>query len=226
MVELYQAFVDYNDIMELYREMLIHVAKDVLDATKITYGDHEVELDCEWTRLPMLEAIKMHSGIDAANLDDGDLIKAAKEKDIEIDESRGRGKIIDDIFKETVQPNLIQPTFITDHPVEMSPLAKIHRDNPKLTERFQPYICGFEMGNAFSELNDPLDQRQRFEAQKKLSKLGDKEAQMLDEDFLRAMEHGMPPTGGLGFGVDRLVMFLTNQSNIRDVVLFPLLRPE
>lgn len=226
MVELYQAYADYNDIMELFRELLIHVTRETFGTSAIKYQDHEVELDCEWERLPVLEAITKFAGIDTESLDDKGLIEACKEKQIEIDESRGRGKIIDDIFKEKVQPNLIQPTFITDHPIEMSPLAKVHRSNPKLTERFQPYICGFEMGNAFSELNDPLDQRERFEMQKQLSKLGDKEAQMLDEDFLRAMEHGMPPTGGLGFGVDRLVMLLTNQTNIREVVLFPQLKPE
>ncbi|MCK4656207.1 MAG: lysine--tRNA ligase, partial [candidate division Zixibacteria bacterium] len=224
--ELYQAYADYNDIMELYRELIIYVTRETLGTSVLSYQDQEIELDCEWNRLPVLEAITKFAGIDSESLDDKELIKACKEKQIEIDESRGRGKIIDDIFKEKVQPNLVQPTFITDHPVEMSPLAKVHRNNPKLTERFQPYICGFEMGNAFSELNDPLDQRERFELQKQLSKLGDKEAQMLDEDFLRAMEYGMPPTGGLGFGVDRLVMLLTNQTNIREVLLFPQLKPE
>ncbi len=226
MVELYQAYTDYHHIMELFRQMLIHVAREVLGSTRLEYRGQEVELDREWPRIPMLEAIREFTGIDVESLDDSGLIAACRKREIEIDESRGRGKIIDDIFKEKVQTNLIGPTFITDHPVEMSPLAKVHRNNPKLTERFQPYICGFEMGNAFSELNDPLDQRRRFEAQKELSKLGDKEAQMLDEDFLRAMEYGMPPTGGLGFGVDRLVMLLTDQANIREVLLFPQLKPE
>ena len=226
MVELYQAYVDYNDIMELYRKLLISVAQNALGTTTITYQDHQIKLDCEWERIPMLEAIKKYTGIDPGVLDDTELIDACKRLGIEIEESRGRGKIIDDIFSEKVQPNLIQPTFVTDHPIEMSPLAKVHRSNPKLTERFQPFICGLEMGNAFSELNDPLDQRERFEMQMQLSKLGDKEAQVLDEDFLRAMEYGMPPTGGLGFGVDRLVMLFTNQTNIREVLLFPQLKPE
>ncbi|MBU1320347.1 MAG: lysine--tRNA ligase [candidate division Zixibacteria bacterium] len=226
MIELYQAYVDYNDIMELMQKLLVHAAREVLGRTTITYKDEEIELDCEWERLPMLEAIKRYSGIDAENLDEAELKAACKEKGIEVEESRGRGKIIDDIFTEKVQPNLIRPTFITDHPIEMSPLAKVHRDDPRLTERFELFICEIEVANAFSELNDPLDQRERFAMQKQLSKLGDKEAQVMDEDFLRALEHGMPPTGGLGFGVDRVVMLLTNQTNIREVLLFPQLKPE
>jgi len=226
MIELYQAYVDYNDMMKLMQKLLVHAAREVLGRTTITYKDEEIELDCEWERLSMLEAIKRYSGIDAENLDEAGLKAACKDKGIEIEESRGRGKIIDDIFTEKVQPNLIRPTFITDHPIEMSPLAKVHRDDPRLTERFELFICEIEIANAFSELNDPLDQRERFSMQKQLSKLGDKEAQVLDEDFLRALEHGMPPTGGLGFGVDRVVMLLTNQTNIREVLLFPQLKPE
>jgi len=226
MVELYQAYVDYNDIMDIYQRLLVHVAKEVLGTTKMIFGEHEIELDTKWKRLPMLDAIKEYSGIDVASLSDEELVASAKEAGIEIEEGHGRGKIIDDIFTEKVQPNLIQPTFITDHPIELSPLAKIHRDNPKLTERFEAFICSMEMSNAFSELNDPLDQRERFRMQHELSRLGDKEAQVLDEDFLRALEYGMPPTGGLGFGVDRMVMLLTNRPNIREVILFPQLRPE
>lgn len=226
MIELYQAYVDYNDIMDLMQKLMVHTAREVLGKTMIEYKDQRIELDCEWDRIPMLDAIKKYSGIDIENLDDEELKQSCKEQGIEIEETRGRGKIIDDIFTEKVQPNLIRPTFITDHPIEMSPLAKIHRSNPKLTERFELFICEIEVANAFSELNDPLDQRERFELQKQLSKLGDKEAQVLDEDFLRALEHGMPPTGGLGFGVDRIVMLLTNQPNIREVLLFPQLKPE
>lgn len=226
MIELYQAYVDYNHIMDLFQRLLVHTARSVLGTTKVTFQGNEIELDREWERLPMLEAIKKYADIDAANLDDNGLVAACKDKGIEIEEGRGRAKIIDDVFTEKVEPNLIDPTFIIDHPLEMSPFAKIHRDNPKLTERFELFICQMEMGNAFTELNDPLDQRERFEIQHQLSKLGDKEAQVMDEDFLRAMEHGMPPTGGLGFGVDRLVMLLTDQPNIRDVLLFPQLKPE
>jgi lysyl-tRNA synthetase class 2 len=226
MIELYQAFADYGVMMDLFQQLTSDLAQRVHNNTKIEYQGHTIDFDPPWKRLSMYEAIREYSGIDAENLDDASLAKACKERNIEIDESYGRAKIIDDVFTEKVQPNLIQPTFITDHPVEMSPLAKIHRSNPKLTERFEVFIGGMEIANAFSELNDPLDQRERFEAQRRLSRLGDKEAQVLDEDFLRALEHGMPPTGGLGFGVDRLVMLLTNQTHIREVLLFPQLKPE
>ncbi len=226
MVELYQAFVDYNDIMELMQKLFTHVASVVPGSTTIKYQGHEIDLGGEWLRISMLDAIKKYADIDISALDENDLVRECKAKGIEIEESRGRAKIIDDIFTEKVQPNLIQPTFITDHPLEMSPLAKIHRDDPNLTERFELFVCGMEMANAFSELNDPLDQRRRFEMQRELSKRGDAEAHVLDEDFLRALEYGMPPTGGLGFGVDRMVMLLTDQANIRDVILFPQLKPE
>ncbi len=226
MVELYQAYVDYHDIMDIYQKMMIYIAREVLGTTRVKFGDHEVELDTEWKRLPMLDAIENATGIDVASLSDEELVNAAKNAGIEIEEKHGRGKIIDDIFTEKVQPNLIQPTFITDHPIELSPLAKVHRDNPKLTERFEVFICAMEMANAFSELNDPIDQRERFRTQHELSRLGDKEAQVLDEDFLRALEYGMPPTGGLGFGVDRMIMFFADRPNIREVILFPQLRPE
>lgn len=226
MVELYQAYVDYHDIMDIYQKMMVYTAKEVLGTTLVKFGEHEVELDSEWRRVPMLDAIKEATGIDVASLSDEELVDAAKKAGIEIEEKHGRGKIIDDIFTEKVQPNLIQPTFITDHPIELSPLAKVHRDNPKLTERFEVFMCAMEMANAFSELNDPIDQRERFLMQHELSRLGDKEAQVLDEDFLRALEYGMPPTGGLGFGVDRMIMFFADRPNIREVILFPQLRPE
>ncbi len=226
MVELYQAYVDYNDIMELMQKLLTHVAGIVPGSTTISYQGHEIDLSSEWPRLSILDAIRKYADIDVSTLDDSELVRECKARGIGIEESRGRAKIIDDIFTEKVQPNLIQPTFVTDHPVEMSPLAKIHRDDPKLTERFELFVCGMEMANAFSELNDPIDQRRRFDMQRELSKQGDAEAHVLDEDFLRALEYGMPPTGGLGFGVDRMVMLLTDQTNIREVLLFPQLKPE
>ncbi|MCK4894221.1 MAG: lysine--tRNA ligase, partial [Calditrichia bacterium] len=170
--------------------------------------------------------IKEYTGIDISNLDEDGVRKTAEDLGIAAEDSWGIGKIIDEIFSDFVEPKLIQPTFITDYPVEMSPLAKKHRDNPKLVERFEPIIAGKEIGNAFSELNDPLDQRERFAAQMDLRAKGDEEAQVLDEDFLRALDYGMPPTTGLGIGIDRLVMLLTDSPSIRDVIFFPQMRPE
>jgi lysyl-tRNA synthetase class 2 len=225
-VELYAAYKDYRWMMDFVEQIVNHIAQSVLGGSKILFNEHEIDLSPPWRRLTMFDAIKEFSGVDISEMDEGALKKTAKKLNIEITPEMGVGKIIDEIFGELVEPNLIQPTFIMDYPVEMSPLAKKHRDNPRLVERFEPIIGGKEVGNAFSELNDPIDQRERFMEQVKLKERGDLEAQALDEDFLRALEIGMPPTAGLGIGIDRLVMLLTNQPSIRDVIFFPQMRPE
>jgi lysyl-tRNA synthetase, class II len=226
MIEFYMAYADYHDVMKLIQRLLVKVAEEVFGKTEFEFDGNTFDFKSDWKVLPILQGIQDYTGINAAEMSDDELIKECDRLGIEIDKNRGRPKMLDDIFTEKVQPNLIQPTFITDHPIEMSPLAKLHRDNPHLTERFELFVAGSEVCNAFSELNDPDDQRERFLNQQQYSKLGDDEAQMLDEDFLRAMEHGMPPTGGLGFGVDRLFMLLTGQTNIREIILFPQLKPE
>jgi lysyl-tRNA synthetase class 2 len=202
------------------------VSKEVLGSTKFEFEGKEIDLTPPWRRLPLLDSIKEYAGVNLANKNEEEIRKIAVDLNVKEDLNRPKGKLIEAIFETLVQPNLIQPTFITDYPIEMSPLAKKHREKEGLTERFELFLGGCEMGNAFSELNDPLDQRERFEMQMELAKRGDKEAQMLDEDFLRALEYGMPPTGGLGFGVDRLVMVLTNTHSIREVIFFPQMRPE
>lgn len=226
MMELYVAYQDYHYMMDLVEEMIGHLAKEIFGEMKFTHQGVEIDLTPPWPRLPLFQAIKEHTGWDLYGKDLKDLREAAADLDIKVESFWREGKIIDEIFSERVEPKLIQPTFITDYPVELSPLAKRHRDDPKLVERFEPFIAGGEIGNAFSELNDPVDQRERFMAQKELLDLGDEEAQMLDEDYLRALEYGMPPTGGLGIGLDRLVMLFTDQPSIRDVILFPQMRPE
>jgi len=226
MIEFYMAYADYHDVMKLIQRLLVTVAEEVFGQTEFEFDGNKFDFKSEWKVLPILQGIQDYTGIDAAEMTDDELIKECDRLGIEIDKNRGRPKMLDDIFTEKVQPNLIQPTFITDHPIEMSPLAKLHRDNPRLTERFEVFIAGSEVCNAFSELNDPDDQRERFMNQQQYSKLGDDEAHVLDEDFLRAMEHGMPPTGGLGLGIDRLFMLLTGQTNIREIILFPQLKPE
>ena len=225
MLELYQAYADYNDIMELYENLLNCVSKKVLGSTKFEFEGNEIDLTPPWRRLPLLDSIKEYAGADVASKTEEEIRKIAADLNVKEDLSRGKGKLIEAIFETLVQPNLIQPTFITDYPIEMSPLAKKHREKEGVTERFELFLGGCEMGNAFSELNDPLDQRERFEQQMELAKKGDEEAQVLDEDFLRALEYGMPPTGGLGFGIDRLVMVLTNTRSIRDVIFFPQMKP-
>jgi len=225
-MELYVAYKDYHWMMELTEEMISTIAEKVLGTTKITYQGQEIDLTPPWRRLPLFESIREYAGVDISQADEEQLRKVAKDLGIEVEDSWGSGKIIDEIFGEFVEPRLIQPTFITDYPLEMSPLAKKHRENPRLVERFEPIIAGKEIGNAFSELNDPIDQRERFEAQMELRAKGDEEAQVLDEDFLRALEYGMPPTAGLGIGIDRLTMLLTDQPSIRDVIFFPHMRPE
>lgn len=225
-MEVYVAYRDYYWMMEMVEQMVNHIAQTVLGTTQITFGEHEIDLSAPWRRLPLLEGIREYTGKDLTGLSESEMRAVAEVLKVNVDPQWGSGKILDEIFGEFVEPHLIQPTFITDHPVEISPLAKRHRSKPGLVERFEPVIAGKEIGNAFSELNDPLDQRERFESQMGLRARGDDEAQMMDEDYLRAMEYGMPPTAGLGIGVDRLTMILTGQPSIRDVIFFPHMRPE
>ncbi len=226
MLELYKAYADYEDMMRITEEMIAYTAKEACGSTVIHYQGNEIDLTPPWRRVSMLDAIKDALGIDIYDMDTQDLIKILKENDLEVPTAISRGGIIDIIFDKFVKEKLIQPTLITDHPVEISPLAKRKVDNNGLTERFEIFISGFELGNAFSELNDPIDQRERFIEQAKQREAGDEEAHMMDEDFLRALEYGMPPTGGLGVGIDRLVMLLTDMPSLRDVILFPQMRPE
>lgn len=224
MMELYVAYKDYQWMMNLAEEMVEKIALDLYGRTKIQVGENEIDFKRPWKRYTMYEAIEVYTEIDVSEMEEAQLAETAKKLGIEVDSSMGRGKLIDEIFGECVEPYLIQPTFITDYPVEMSPLAKKHRDNPKLVERFEAIANGKELCNAFSELNDPLDQRKRFESQLELGERGDEEAMQLDEDFLRALEYGMPPTAGIGIGVDRLAMIMTNQASIQDVIFFPQMR--
>ena len=226
MLELYQAYADYEDMMALAEEMVSGLVREILGGRTLTYQGETVDVSPPWPRLPFLEAIRRHAGEEIGSLDRAELVAAAARLRVEVDPRMGPGKVLDQIFKERVEEHLRGPVFIIDHPKDLSPLAKAHRTDPRLTERFEPVLFGVEFGNAFSELNDPLDQRRRFEAQRELRAIGDAEAHALDEDFLRALEYGMPPTGGMGIGVDRLVMFLTDSPSIRDVILFPHMRPE
>jgi lysyl-tRNA synthetase class 2 len=225
-VELYVAYKDYNWMMDLVEEMVEKVALDIHGTTEVQVGENLINFQRPWKRMTMYEAIQHYTGIDVSEMDETTMAAAARKMNIQIDGSMGRGKIIDEIFGETCEPHLIQPTFITDYPVEMSPLAKKHRSKPGLVERFEGICNGKEICNAFSELNDPIDQRKRFEEQLELGKRGDEEAMMLDEDFLRAIEFGMPPTAGLGIGIDRLAMIMTNSKSIQEVLFFPQMRPE
>lgn len=225
MLELYVAYQDYTFMMKLFEEMVGHVAQSVLGTLKIQNGDHQIDLTPPWPRLSIFEAIKKYTGHDLVGKSADEIRVIAIDLGVEIDKTMGAGKLIDSIMSELVEPNLIQPVHITDHPLELSPLAKKHRIDPRFTERFETFIAGREMCNSFSELNDPIDQRERFEAQLKLREGGDDEAHVLDDDFIRALEYGMPPTAGIGVGIDRLVMLLTNQPSIRDVIFFPHMRP-
>jgi lysyl-tRNA synthetase class 2 len=224
MIEVYQAYADYQDIMALTEELVSHVAKVVCGSTVIPYGDRMVDLTAPWPRLTMEEAITRQIGEDVGSLDVNGLISLAEKRNVPLPKELTRGRIVNEIFEALVCDELMDPVFIIDMPVEISPLAKRHRLHPQLTERFEAFIVGRELANAFSELNDPLDQRDRFEAQLIEREMGNDEAHRIDEDYLTAMEHGMPPAGGLGIGIDRLVMLLTNQPSIRDVLLFPQLR--
>jgi lysyl-tRNA synthetase class 2 len=225
-MELYVAYKDYNWMMDLVEEMVERIALDMHGTTKVRVGNHEIDFKRPWKRISMYDAIKEYTTVDISAMNEEELVKVAREVGVDVDPSMGKGKLIDEIFGESVEPNLVQPTFITDYPVEMSPLAKKHRDKEGLVERFEAICNGKEICNAFSELNDPIDQRARFEEQLELGKRGDDESMVLDEDFLRALEYGMPPTAGLGIGIDRLSMIMTNQPSIQDVLLFPQMRPE
>ena len=225
-MELYVAYKDYNWMMNLVEEMVEKIAVDLHDNTEITVGDQKISFKRPWKRLTMYQAIQEFTGIDISNMSESELRDTAKELNISIDKSMGRGKLIDEIFGEKCEKKIIQPTFITDYPVEMSPLAKKHRETEGLVERFEAVCNGKEICNAFSELNDPIDQRNRFQEQLELAKRGDEEAMVLDEDFIRAIEYGMPPTAGLGIGIDRLSMIMTNSSSIQDVLFFPQMKPE
>lgn len=226
MLELYVAYKDYIWMMELVEQLISAVALKLHGSTKIKIGLNEIDFTPPWTRITMYDSIKKYTGVDLSSYSEAELHKLAKELHIDVNPGASRGKVIDEIFGEMVEPNLIQPTFILDYPIEMSPLAKKHRNNPQVVERFEAIVNGSELCNAFSELNDPIDQRARFEDQANLRARGDEEANVLDEDFLRALEYGMPPTAGLGIGIDRLTMLLTNQESIRDVVFFPQMKPE
>ncbi len=225
-MELYVAYKDYNWMMDTTEQLLEKVAVDATGSSKVTVGDHEIEFKAPYPRVPILEAIKIHTGIDVAGMKEEQLRDAAKNLGLEVDETMGVGKLIDEIFGEKCEHHYVQPTFIIDYPKEMSPLTKEHRTNPALTERFELMVNGKELANAYSELNDPIDQRERFEDQLRLSEKGDDEAMFIDQDFLRALEYGMPPTSGIGIGIDRLVMLLTNNSSIQEVLFFPQMRPE
>ena len=225
-VELYVAYKDYNWMMKFVETMLEHVAISLHGSTKVNVGEHEIDFKSPWPRIPMLDAIKNETGVDLNGLNLEQMHEAARGIGVHVDKTMGKGKIIDEIFGVHVEHKLIQPTFITDYPIEMSPLAKRHRSKEGLVERFEAICNGKEIANAFSELNDPIDQRERFVEQVRLRDAGDDEAMGLDEDFLRALEYGMPPTAGLGIGIDRLAMIMTNQDSIRDVLFFPHMRPE
>ncbi|MBM7856047.1 lysyl-tRNA synthetase class 2 [Desulfohalotomaculum tongense] len=226
MLELYQAYGDVEDMMEITENLISSVAQKVLGTTKIRYQEQEIDLTPPWKRLPMLEAVKQYSGLDFNSITSAEEARnKAKELGLEIEGHESWGDVLNIVFEEFVEPKLIQPTFVLDYPVEISPLAKRKKDNPGLTHRFELFIYGREMANAFSELNDPIDQKQRFEKQLEKRNAGDDEAHMMDEDYIQALEYGMPPAGGLGIGIDRLVMLLTDSPSIRDVILFPLMRP-
>lgn len=225
-MEIYVAYKDYNWMMDFTEKLLEFCAIQVNGTTKATFGEHEVDFKAPYPRVSMTEAILKFTGFDITGKTEKELYDFAKSSGIEVNETMGKGKLIDEIFGEKCEGNFIQPTFITDYPIEMSPLTKKHRSKEGLTERFELMVCGKEIANAYSELNDPIDQRERFEAQMALSERGDDEAMFIDQDFLRALEYGMPPTSGLGIGMDRLIMFLTNNASIQEVLFFPQMRPE
>jgi len=225
-MELYVAYKDYNWMMNFTEELLERVAIETNGTTELNVWGNEVSFKAPFRKLPMLDAIKEYTGIDISGMGEDELRKVCDDLGIETDETMGVGKLIDEIFGEKCEANLIQPTFITDYPKEMSPLTKEHRSNPALTERFELFVNGKELANAYSELNDPIDQKERFEDQLALSEKGDDEAMFIDQDFIRALEYGMPPTSGIGIGIDRLVMFMTNNASIQEVLFFPQMKPE
>ena len=224
LLECYQAYSDYNDMMRLVEEMFSYVVREVLGGTKLTYNGNTIDFNLPWQRLYLCEAIREYCGIDFEDYPDAASLRTRMtELDMDVDPTKGRGRLIDELISTFVEPNLVQPTFLLDYPVEMSPLAKRKRGNDRLVERFEGFVAGMETANAFTELNDPLEQRERFRQQLK-GQVADEEVEIADEDFLQALEYGMPPTGGLGMGIDRLVMLLTNQQSIREVILFPQLK--
>ena len=225
-MELYVAYKDYHWMMNMTEELLEKVAIDSNGTSEVQIGENRVSFKAPYPRVPILEAIKIHTGFDVAGMDENALKEVCKKVGVAVDETMGVGKLIDELFGSTCEHHYIQPTFITDYPKEMSPLTKEHRSNPALTERFELMVNGKELANAYSELNDPVEQRARFEEQLKLTEKGDDEAMFIDQDFLRALEYGMPPTSGIGIGIDRLVMFMTNNSSIQEVLFFPQMRPE
>lgn len=225
-MEIYVAYKDYNWMMEFTEKLIESCAIAVNGTTKATFGEHEIDFKAPYKRVTMAQSILDFTGFDISGKTEDEIREAAKGMGIAVNETMGKGKLIDEIFGEKCEGNYIQPTYITDYPIEMSPLTKKHRDNPELTERFELMVCGKEIANAYSELNDPIDQRERFEEQLRLSEKGDDEAMFIDQDFLRSLEYGMPPTSGLGIGMDRLIMFLTNNPSIQEVLFFPQMRPE
>jgi len=225
-MEIYVAYKDYNWMMDFTERLLENCALAVNGRTKTTFGEHQIDFKAPYKRITMRDAILEFTGFDISGKTEGELFEAAKGMGLDVDNTMGKGKLIDEIFGAKCEGNYIQPTFITDYPKEMSPLCKTHRNDPELTERFELMVCGKEIANAYSELNDPIDQRERFEEQLKLSERGDDEAMFIDQDFLRALEYGMPPTSGLGVGMDRLIMYLTNNPSIQEVLFFPQMRPE
>lgn len=225
-MEIYVAYKDYFWMMEFTEQLLEYCAKEVNGTTQAVFGEHTIDFKAPYPRITMTDAIKQYTGFDISGKSEEEIRQAAKDMGIEVDDTMGKGKLIDEIFGEKCESHFIQPTFIVDYPKEMSPLTKEHRNNPELTERFELMVCGKEIANAYSELNDPIDQRERFEEQMRLSEKGDDEAMFIDQDFLRALEYGMPPTSGLGIGMDRLIMFLTNNQSIQEVLFFPQMKPE
>ena len=225
-MEIYVAYKDYKWMMAFTEEICERVAMALHGTTKVQLGEHTIDYKAPYPRVTMTEAIKEHTGYDISGKSEQELRNICDKLGIETDPSMGKGKLIDEIFGEKCEGNYIQPTFIIDYPVEMSPLTKKHRENPELTERFELMVAGKELANAYSELNDPIDQRERFQDQLKLSEKGDDEAMFIDQDFLRALEYGMPPTSGMGIGMDRLTMFMTNSPSIQDVLFFPQMKPE
>jgi lysyl-tRNA synthetase class 2 len=227
MMEIYVAYKDYNWMMDFTEKLLEHCAIAVNGTTEATFGENKINFKAPYKRVTMTQSIIDFTGFDIKGKSEEELATWCKANGIEVDETMGRGKLIDEIFGEKCEGNYIDPTFITDYPKEMSPLCKEHRDDPSLTERFELMICGKELANAYTELNDPIDQKERFESQLELAKRGDDEAgEFIDYDFLRSLEYGMPPTSGLGIGIDRLIMFLTNNESIQEVILFPQMKPE
>ena len=226
MMELYVSFKDYFWMMDFVEHLITNICTTVFNTLEFTYENNKLNFRTPWKKINYVEAVKEKTGVNVITASDEELEQTAKKHGIELDAIDSRAKIIDEIFGATVEPGLIQPTYVIDYPMILSPLAKKHRSKEGLVERFEAYAGGRELCNAFSELNDPIDQRKRFEDQVKLREAGDEEAHQIDDDFLRAIEYGMPPTAGLGIGIDRLVMLLTNQSSIRDVILFPQMRPE